>query len=408
MLTAPPSETRLNLDEQVAAANAYIGQQAPVAVRPAVAPGTTTRVMYADESLPESRTRAVFLDPANGEILGDYPVYGSSGSLPFRTWVSRLHRDLNLGEVGRIYSELAASWLWAAVVSGLVLWSIRARRLRKRREAFLPRPGLRGYLRTLSMHSALGLWAAAGLLFLSATGLTWSAYAGDNISQLRAALDWTTPKVSTDLTAADDAEAASSEHADHGATTAPDPAAVEAGPEVSYVQVLSAARAVNIDSANLEIRPGKDANTAWVVQETQRFYPTQVDSVAINPYTYTALDRTDFANYPLAAKLTRWGIDLHMGLQFGLVNQLFMFALGAATIALSAWGYLMWWQRRPRGSRIWASLPPLASLAQVPLPIWVLLAVLTLVVGFFLPLLGVSLLVFLVCDLLIYTLRRKA
>lgn len=51
VLTVEATETRLALDEQVALANNYVGQELPVAVRPAVAPGTTTRVMYADETL---------------------------------------------------------------------------------------------------------------------------------------------------------------------------------------------------------------------------------------------------------------------------------------------------------------------------------------------------------------------
>lgn len=111
---------------------------------------------------------------------------------------------------------------------------------------------------------------------------------------------------------------------------------------------------------------------------------------------------------PLAAKLTRWGIDLHMGTHFGLANQLALFVLALATLALCAWGYLMWWQRRPRGTQTWGSVPPLTSLAQVPLPAWFLLVIAAVAVGVFLPLLGASLLVFTICDLLIYSLRRKA
>lgn len=408
VLTVEATDTRLNLDEQVSLANIYAGQESPVAVRPAVAPGTTTRVMYADETLGESTTRAIFLDPGTGQILGDYPVYGSSGSLPFRTWVSGLHRNLHLGQAGRLYSELAASWLWVIAASGLALWVLRARRLRAGREALMPRRGLDGYLRTLSRHSAAGFWLAAGLLFLSATGLTWSNYAGAKVSDLREALSWTAPVVSTSLTGAAADSSSSADQADHAAPTTGSPAGVaDTLPATSYTKVLSAARAVNIDSVNLEIRPSQDPHTAWVLQETQRFYPTQVDAVAIDPYTYTAIDRTDFATYPLAAKLTRWGIDVHMGTHFGLANQLILFALALATLALCAWGYLMWWQRRPRGSRTWGSVPSLASLAQVPLPAWLLLAVLVVAVGLFLPLLGVSLLVFTACDLLIYTLRRR-
>ena len=33
-----------------------------------------------------------------------------------------MHSDLLLGSVGRYYSELAASWMWVAAVSGIFLW----------------------------------------------------------------------------------------------------------------------------------------------------------------------------------------------------------------------------------------------------------------------------------------------
>ncbi|MDY3049911.1 MAG: PepSY-associated TM helix domain-containing protein, partial [Rothia sp. (in: high G+C Gram-positive bacteria)] len=241
VLTVEATETRLSINQQVALANAYAGQELPVAVRPAVDPGTTTRVMYADPSLGESTTRAVFLDPGSGQILGDYPVYGSSGSLPFRTWVSGLHSNLHLGEAGRLYSELAASWLWVIAVSGLLLWGLRARKLKRKKDAFIPRPGLRGYLRTLSRHSALGVWLAAGLLFLSATGLTWSTYAGANVSSLRAALSWTTPTVDTSLAGQAEDSSVPAEHADHASPASPSsPQGASALPATSYSKVLSA------------------------------------------------------------------------------------------------------------------------------------------------------------------------
>ena len=110
-LHAPVAASSLPLADQIRAADAYVAADTSqietgaaatiVAVRPDPNPGDTTRVMYTDASLGESKTRAVFVDPATAEIRGDLPVYGTSGSLPLRTWISDLHRSLHLGDAGR-------------------------------------------------------------------------------------------------------------------------------------------------------------------------------------------------------------------------------------------------------------------------------------------------------------------
>jgi len=73
-----------------------------------------------------------------------------------------------------------------------------------------------GRSRTLNWHGAVGIWIAVGLLFLSATGLSWSHFAGDNIAELRTALHWTTPTVSKSLPADRDAQHTHPDpHGDH-------------------------------------------------------------------------------------------------------------------------------------------------------------------------------------------------
>nr|WP_305523228.1 PepSY domain-containing protein [Streptomyces sp. 2112.3] len=57
--------------------------------------------------------------------------------------------------------------------------------------------------------------------------------------------------------------------------------------------------------------------------------------------------------------LTRYGIDLHTGTLFGIVNQLALAALALALIFLILWGYRMWWAGRChcsacRSPRSWA------------------------------------------------------
>lgn len=57
--------------------------------------------------------------------------------------------------------------------------------------------------------------------------------------------------------------------------------------------------------------------------------------------------RLAFASYPVAAKLTDWGIRLHMGYLFGLPHQHALAATAAALFVMIVHGYRMWGLRRP-------------------------------------------------------------
>lgn len=450
-LNAPSQETPLPLAAQVEAAQQHVGEDAQlVAVRPAPEPGDTTRVMYADETLVEGESRGIFLDPATAEVRGDLTVYGTSGALPLRGWIDQLHRNLHLGETGRLYSELSASWLGVIAVAGLGLWIRRARRSRRTKDKrALLRPDLRarGYRRTLSLHSSAGVWVLLGALFLAATGITWSQYGGANIGTIREAFGFTTQAVSAQLpaeegedaagggdAAGDDAAAGGEasadghgEHAAHAAGSAGDdedegadghgahggsggPAGTASGERVdpsAIDDVLAAGQAVNIDTGLVEILPPADEDSAWVVQEIQRSYPTEVDAVAVDGASLEVVDRSDFADQDLAAKLTRWGIDLHMGSMFGLVNQIVLFVIASTLVAMILWGYLMWWQRRPtRGGRGPGRAPQRGALRRAPW--WGVLLVLlaALGIGLMLPLMGASLAAFVLIDTVVGRVRR--
>lgn len=370
----------LPLARQIETARARIGEAARLAaVRPAPAPGFTTRVMFAQAGAGPSEHRALFVDPVSGEIRGDLPVYGTSGVLPLRTWIDRLHRSLLLGEWGRLYSELAASWLWVAAVGGLLLWLTR-------------RGGAAPSGFAARWHRRLGLGLLLGLLFFSATGLTWSKWAGSRIGLLRAEFGWATPALSTALSASASAAGAHDEHAHHG--TAPSAATLPAEPAL-FDAVLAAARAAGIDAGKVEIVPATAAGRAWTVSEIDRGWPTQVDAVAVDPVRLTVTDRVDFADYPLAAKLTRWGIDAHMGVLFGLANQLLLVGVGGGLLLMAGWGYRMWWRRRPgRG----AAAGPWRTLRRLPGPMRLGILAGATVLGLCLPVMGASLLAFVLLD----------
>ncbi|RKR03539.1 putative iron-regulated membrane protein [Kushneria sinocarnis] len=387
----------LPLAEQIGVARGAIGDEARLsAVRPAPAPGNTTRVMFHESGMGPSDARAIFVDPVTGEVRGDLPVYGTSGALPLRTWIDKFHRSLLLGDWGRLYSELAASWLWVVALGGLVLWRQRRRRVAAGRE----RPaGMRRW------HGTLGAWLMLGLLFFSATGLTWSQWAGGNIAVLRTAWGWGTPSVSTRLEGSEPTPAQTAANVPHttgGATTA---AAGGVTPE-RFDGVLAAARQAGLEAGKIEIIPPARADQAWQVREIDRGWPTRVDEAAIDPKTLEITDRTRFENFPLAAKLTRWGIDAHMGSLFGLANQLLLVMVASGLIVMIVLGYRLWWQRRP--TRYRHARPPLAILRRLPWPLTLGIVSLAALVGWALPVMGASLLAFLVIDsLLLYYRQRR-
>nr|WP_231366304.1 PepSY-associated TM helix domain-containing protein [Zhihengliuella flava] len=364
-------------DEVMAGREGY----ALAAVRPAPELGTTTRIMYSHPDLEASESHAVFVDPVSLEVRGQETVYGTSGALPARTAISQFHRHLGLGEPGRLYSELAASWLWIVALGGLALW-ILGRASRRKKRASRPR----GH-RASRLHASLGVWALLGALFLSATGLTWSAHAGANVTDLRAALGWTTPSVSTGLPAAEAADPSSGGSVDSGgeALTTAD----------TFDAVWAAGRDVNIDTDLVEIKPAAEAGSAWTVTEIQRHYPTKVDSVAVDPRTLEVVDQVDFADYSVPAKLARWGVDLHMGTLFGLANEVVLAGLALSFVALVILGYALWIKRGASGP---GRAPRAGALTRAPW--WGLVLVLGAAagIGVFLPLFGLSLAAFVVVD----------
>lgn len=132
------------LAEQIAAARAAYPEGTVASVVTPPSAEDTTRVVLAIPELGEKQ-RTVFVDPYTAEVRGELTTW--FGSTPLTTWLDDLHRNLNLGETGRLYSEVAASWLGVTVLGGLVLWLGRSRgqRAKSARGALLPDRKARGY-----------------------------------------------------------------------------------------------------------------------------------------------------------------------------------------------------------------------------------------------------------------------
>ncbi|MCX5196918.1 PepSY domain-containing protein [Streptomyces sp. NBC_00249] len=400
-LTVPRvGEAAVPLSTQVKAAQQAAPEGKVLGVWPAPEDGATTRVIMENPGLAEGETLTVFVDPYTADVRGQLTTAGDA--LPLRAWLSEFHSSLQLGDLGRNYSELAASWLWVVALGGLALW-IGRRRARKA-DLVLPDRKATGRRKTLSWHGTVGLWAVAGLVVLSATGLTWSKYAGENIGQLQDSLGGATPSVSAKLNGA---AGGSDEHAGHipqtpsGGTPRTDgmempPPAPTA--DIGIDRAVAAARAAGVTESLRVTLPAK--GKGYVVKEVDKQVPVHLDSVALDPADGRVMDELRFADYPLLAKMTRFGIDLHMGLTFGIVNQLALAALAVAVMFLVVWGYRMWWLRRPTKERTLSvgRAQPRGAWRKLPVTVLLPLAAVTALVGWFVPMLGISLLVFLAAD----------
>jgi uncharacterized iron-regulated membrane protein len=383
-LVDQPGGTSRPLADQVAAALAATPGAALSSVAPPTAPDRTTEVALSVPGLPEGAGRTVYINPYTAEVQGSLPTL--HGEPPLQSVLRNLHGDLLLGDTGRLYSEFAASWLPVLFAGGLILWWSQRRGRRRARALLLPpsrvRPG-RGRIR--GWHGSVGVWLAVGLVFISITGLTWSQYAGTRFENIITALDG------------------------RSATLAATPVAVEeGGTAIPVDRALSSARAAGL-TGPVTITAPVEPGAPYTVAESSPSWPVQRDKVAVHPYTGQVSEQVRWGDNPVLAKLTTIGILAHTGTLFGLVNQIALAAMASGLLAVLFWGYRMWWLRRPTratGSRFSAPAPR-GSLRQLPQPVLFLIVVGTVALGWVLPVLGVSLLLFLAADQLWLRIRQR-
>ena len=446
-------EHPVTLEKQVAAAeHAHPGLDV-VQVWPANTPTDATRVLLADPSIGEEEDRAVFVNPADASVIDSQPTYSGLGELPLRHWISALHQDFHLGKPGELYSELAASWLWVLGLGGLYLWFIRARAARLRRgegalatlkgmltggakgvapqketvlkpteeseQAASIRPAAVAVSGTKSraasrkkamkIHAVAGTWLIVALLGLSATGITWSGLAGENVNKFVAAMNWKAKPIETSLhsEAKGNTSAAGSGHEGHeGHEGHGDQAGSAEQNESSQASDIPAAQADTVYRAArdagltgpLRLYPPEDEHSGWQASERWVEWRTTSDEVSVDGSNGRIIDRQDFKDLPTFSKLSNWGIYLHMGIMFGLPLQLLLLCVGLGIALMVIMGYSMWWKRRPN----FVPGSPKTFSWQTTL-----LGVVVATVGVFLPLFGITLALFLLVDVIVMNLRAR-
>lgn len=377
----PPTAPR-PVDEQVAAALAARPDATLTSVVVPAEPDRTTTVQLAAAGVPEGRDLSVYVDPYTAQVRGIHVT--AFDDPPLTVTLDQLHSNLLLGEPGRLYSELAASWLPILVLGGLALWIGKKRRRRRVAAVLLAPIGSRpGRARMMGWHGATGVWLSLALVFIGVTGMTWSTYAGEKFTAAVTALHGRSPQLVAEPVPA-------------GATTVGVGAALAAGLDAGLV-------------GKLEVNTPDEPGAPYVVAERDRGWPVQRDSVAVDPYRGTVTETIRWADFPVLAKLTSVGILAHMGTLWGLPNQLALLAMGLGLLATIFWGYRMWWQRRPTGPdgrARFTEAAPRGTLGTLTQPVAFAVVLVVLVICWAAPVLGASLVGFLVVDAL-FELRAR-
>lgn len=330
---------------------------------------------------------SVYVNPYSGAVLG---TIADRSKL---MWViKKIHSLDYFGWLANRVIEIVAGWAIVLVITGFYLWWPRQRKAglwRMRLGDLRLRHGPRRPWRDL--HAVTGAYAGFFILFLALTGLPWSGFWGDRLNQFvnsnglgyPPAYWQQVPKSATPM-------------ADHTAHT---PWALEKAP--MPLSMPGMAMPIGIDKA-VAIFTALGLPKGYAIDlpdgpqgvYSASAFPDRVADervVHLDEYSGAPLFDGGFRQLGIGAKAIEWGISVHQGQEFGLVNQLLMTAACLSIILMAIAAIAMWWKRRPRGSLGAPQVPADYRAPRVILGI-------ALCIGLLFPLVGASYLVMLVLD----------
>jgi uncharacterized iron-regulated membrane protein len=116
--------------------------------------------------------------------------------------------------------------------------------------------------------------------------------------------------------------------------------------------------------------------------------------IHLDQYTGKVLFDGGFKELGPVGKTIEWGVSVHMGQEYGALNQFLMAGACLAIVAMCLSAIVMWWKRRPQGSLGAPRYPSDYRVARGAV------AILT-VLGIVFPLVGLSIIIALAIDFLV-------
>ncbi|MFJ7362816.1 PepSY-associated TM helix domain-containing protein [Peribacillus frigoritolerans] len=328
----------------------------------------------------------IFMDPYTGKSIGEL-----NDEDRIMDKIEEIHGELMAGTLGDRIIELAACWAVVLIVSGLYLWY--PKKKQSLSGVLFPRLNKGKHIFRRDLHAVPAFWITAGMLFLIMTGLPWSGFWGNNFQLLATNSGsgyppsiWTGSAPTSSIKTKDIADVPwAAENLDVPLS------------DIQGFLPLSLDDVVTI--ANREgMHPSYSIN---IPQETDGVYtlsafpPKAQDEATIHIDQYSGAVLADYRydHYGLIGKIVAWGITLHKGTQFGLINQMIslLICLGIMLVAFS--GFYLWWKRKPKNG---LGAPKAPQIKNMKLFLFLLIGL-----GILFPLVGLSLIVVWLIDWLI-------
>ncbi|WP_280570191.1 PepSY domain-containing protein [Chromohalobacter sp. 296-RDG] len=352
---------------------------------PPAAPNLAAEV---DIATGDSR-QAVYVDPYTGQITGTIPYQGSV------MWIVRsIHSLSYFGETASMVIEIVGGWSILLVLTGLYLWWPRGRRGGVM--SVRATPAKRVFWRDL--HAVTGVFVGGFILFLAVTGMPWTTVWGSKVNELANGHNVGYPDGVRVNVPVSDERLAERETTPWSLEQARLPESTPQGESAPNIGMNGAVAAFD----DLGLAPGYavslPSSSSGVY--TGSIYPDDLSRqrvVHLDQYSGEPLLDMNYADYGPLGKSLEWGINVHMGQQYGVANQLILALACAGIVLLCVSSGVMWWKRRPSGK---LGIPPEPKDPRRLRGVLALLAI----GGVIFPLVGASMIVMAMVDALV---RRR-
>jgi uncharacterized iron-regulated membrane protein len=350
-------------------------------------------------------TSVYWVDQYNGEVLKE-----QLRSDQFLQIIRNIHGELLSGNNGSYVVELMASWMIVLVITGLYLWWPTALNGESKftvfKHFFLPKlANLSTREKYKKLHGAVGLWISIMTLVLLLTGLPWTQLWGEGFDRVQSTMGWTSSSsakaraLKSKQPMTDGTSLWNRTSADSDISPTLKSNSTPQAQDVGLNTIVAKASSLQLEHPVVISMP-RGENGVWSVRSRTDNRSAR-KTIHYDRWSGEELMRINFEDAHPVSQLVSYGIALHEGALFGILNQILGLITALGIITLSITGFVMWWARRPKGTFAAPKKPKHHTVSKSIVGITVATAI-------FLPMVAISLVIALIADFGYQAMQPKA